>query len=461
MASQKRNYSRLILAAILVLLTPILAACGGGGGTGDSPAGAPAGQAQTPTGTTGGQAEPTAAGATNREPATVTIWSWREQDEAVWKKAEEALQKTWPGLTVKFEVIKATEYDAKVTTAMQGGQGPDIITTRAGSGYFEKFAEANMFVPLTDRVPDLQNIPEGTIKQVSYQNEVYAVPFASQISLFYYNKGIFDKYNLSPPKTWDELMQMCNTLKQNNVTPLFVPAREGWALSLYVDLIGATYLGDEYTGQLVAGEKTFTDPKFVSLYKRIQDLRPCFQEGYVGNNYDDMQQAFMSGRAAMMIDGGWSSKGITEQAPDIQFDFFLSPLDEAGGKQSSYVFVDGGYAVNSASKVQDAALELVRYAGTKEYGQTFTNLTGEMSAIPGVQAPADNPHLQRQLELAGQSLTNLFRIRSPFDDGDPGISTLQHPLMEGLVAGRISPEEVAKQIQEGVGQWYEPFQKQQ
>jgi ABC-type glycerol-3-phosphate transport system substrate-binding protein len=395
---------------------------------------------------------------TNREPVTVTIWSWREDDVPVWQAAAEALQGTWPGLAVEVEVSDATEFGTKVSTAMQGGQGPDIITTRAGEGYFRPYAEANMFVPLTDKVPGLANIPEGTLGQVSFGDEVLAVPFASQVWVFYYNTRIFEEQGLTPPATWSDLMSICETLKGAGVTPLFVPAREGWVLSGYVDCIGATYLGDEYAGQLIAGEKTFTDEKFVSLLARIKELQPYFQEGYVGNNVPDMDAAFQTGQAAMILYGGWGANTYIEQAPDLEFDFFLSPPDEAGGEQASYVFVDGGYAVNAASRAQEAALELVKYSATVDYGQTFSDITQEMSSIPGVTAPPENVYLQRQIEFSKVAIQNLFRIRSPFDQGDPGISTLLHPLMQGLLSDQVTPEEVAQQLQEALAQWYEPFQ---
>lgn len=395
---------------------------------------------------------------TTREPVTVTIWSWREDDVPVWQAAVAALQGTWPGLAVEVEVSDATEFSTKVSTAMQGGQGPDIITTRAGEGYFRPYAEANMFVPLTDKVPGLANIPTGTLGQVSFGEDILAVPFASQVWVFYYNTRIFEEQGLTPPTTWSEFVSMCETLKGAGITPLFVPAREGWVLSGYVDCIGATYLGDDYAAQLISGEKTFTDEKFVSLLTRIRDLQPYFQEGFVGNNVPDMDAAFQTGQAAMILYGGWGANSYIEQAPDLEFDFFLSPPDEAGGHQASYVFVDGGYAVNAASDVQEAALELVKYSATVDYGQTFSDITQEMSSIPGVTAQGENVYLQRQIEFSKVAIQNLYRIRSPFDQGDPAISTLLHPLMQGLLSDQVTPEEVAQQLQEALAQWYEPFQ---
>lgn len=397
----------------------------------------------------------------DREPVTVTIWSWREDDVQVWQASAEALQETWPGLAVEVEVSDATEFGTKVSTAMQGGQGPDIITTRAGEGYFRPYAEANMFVPLTDKVPGLADIPEGTLGQVSFGDEVLAVPFASQVWAFYYNTEIFEEHGLTPPETWSDLISIFDTVKEAGITPLFVPAREGWVLSGYVDCIGATYLGDDYAAQLISGEQKFTDEKFVSLLTRIKELQPYFQDGYVGNNVPDMDAAFQTGQAAMVLYGGWAANTYVEQAPDLKFDFFLSPPDEPGEEPSSYVFVDGGYAVNAASEVQDAALELVKYSATADYGQTFSDITQEMSSIPGVTAPEGNIYLQHQIEFSEVAIQNLFRIRSPFDQGNPGISTLLHPLMQGLLSDQVTPEEVAQQLQEGLAQWYEPFQDDQ
>lgn len=397
------------------------------------------------------------ASAQDREPATVTIWTWRDQDELVWQAAAEALQDTWPGLAVEVDVSDAVEFETRVSTAMQGGQGPDIITTRAGESYFRPYAEAEMFVPLTDTVPGLADIPEGTLGQVGFDGEVLAVPFASQIWMFYYNVKIFEEHGLTPPETWSDLMGICETLAETDVAPLFVPVRDGWVLSGYVDCIGSTILGNDYAGQLISGEQRFTDEPFISLLNRIKDMQPCFQEGYVGNNTDDMDAAFQTGRAAMILYGGWAASTYAEAAPDLEFDFFICPPDEAGGERASYVFVDGGYAVNAASEVQDAALELVKYSATVDYGQTFSDITQEMSSIPGVTAEG-NPYLQKQLEFSELAIQNLYRIRSPFDQGDPGISTMLHPLMQGLLSDQITAEEVAEQVQEGLDQWYEPFQ---
>jgi raffinose/stachyose/melibiose transport system substrate-binding protein len=315
-----------------------------------------------------------------------------------------------------------------------------------------------MFVPLTDQVPGLADIPEGTLGQVSYGDEVLAVPFASQVWVFYYNTQIFEELGLTPPETWSDLMAIFQAVQDAGITPLFVPAREGWVLSGYVDCIGATYLGEDYVSQLIAGEVRFTDEKFVSLLSRIKDLQPYFQTDYIGNNVPDMDAAFQTGKAAMVLYGGWAANTYKEQAPDLEFDFFLSPPDEAGEEPASYVFVDGGYAVNAASEVQEAALELVRFSATPEYGQIFSDTTQEMSSIPGVEAPEENIYLQRQIEFSEVAIQNLFRIRSPFDQGDPGISTLLHPLMQGLLSDQVTPEEVAQQLDEGLSQWYEPFQ---
>lgn len=389
--------------------------------------------------------------------AEVLVWTWRAPDEAVWAEVQEALQADVPGLTIKVEVHQATEYATIVSTAMQAGEGPDIITTRAGEAYFRPFADASMFVPLTDDVPGLADIPATTLDQVSYNDQVLAIPFASQVWLAYYNTKIFAEHGLKPPTTHAEFLTLCQALKDAGEVPLFIPHRDGWVLSGWMDFFGATYLGEDYVAELIAGTKRFTDEKFVSLLQRVKDLVPFFQDQFVGNNAEDMDAAFQRGDAAMIIYGGWAANTYHTTTPDLEFDFFLAPPDDASGKAASYVFADGGYAINSASSVKDAALEVIKFSATPEYGTIFAANTQEMSSIPGFTAPAENFFLERQIELAGSAITNLFRIRSVFENGDPGISVLLHPLMQGMLSDEISPEDVAKQLDEGLSQWYEPF----
>ena len=78
-------------------------------------------------------------------------------------------------------------------------------------------------------------------------------------------------------------------------------------------------------------------------------------------------------------------------------DFIAPPAAKAADPAQATVFFDGGYAVNAASPNKEAALKLVNWMGTKEFGDKFTELLGNISPIKGVAI--NDPLLAEVAEL--------------------------------------------------------------
>ena len=60
----------------------------------------------------------------------------------------------------------------------------------------------------------------GAIDAFSYGGEIYGVPINQESTFFFYNERIFDEYGLTPPESFDELLDLCRTLRSNGVTPM-------------------------------------------------------------------------------------------------------------------------------------------------------------------------------------------------------------------------------------------------
>lgn len=391
--------------------------------------------------------------------STVSVWSWRDQDKEIWTKVEKALQDAGKDIKIDFRSVTATQYDASLQTAMNGGQGPDILTIRAGAGV-TKYAEPKQIVALGDKVPGLKDFSDGTLGQVSFNGAVFAVPFAVQTTQFFYNKDIFAQHNLSEPKSWNDLMEIMKTLKEKGITPMSVSGREGWALNLIVDSVGATSLGDEWVQGLIDGKNKYNDPEFVDVLSRINDLKVYFQDGFMAAGYQDMQTAFAQGQTAIILDGIWAVKALKEQNPELNMGSFMTPPVNAGDPSRIYAFVDGGYALNAGSENQEAALEVLKFAASKDYGQFYTDTFGEISAYPGI-VPTEGTEMLKQAmdRFKNNSINNLFRIRSPFDQGELAIGTLLSAGMQEMLADKKSPQELADSIQKDISSWYPAFKQ--
>jgi len=435
-----------LLATILVALGLLLSAC--------SRPSDPT-PAQTPATST----EPPASTPSSQPPTTVTVWSWRVQDEELWAKVQEILDANNENITIDFRGIKSTEFDSVLKTAMAGNDGPDIFTARGGAGT-RSYAEAGQIEPL-DSI-DLSGFDQGILDQASYEGKVYAVPFAVQTLTFFYNKQIFDENGLQEPKTWDELIQIMETLKSRGITPIAIGGKDGYAVNLMVDVIGATWLGDQWAQDAIDGKTDFTDPKFVDVLTKVNALTKYAQDGFVGTAQRDARTLFATGQTAMIIDGIWAVNTYYLQTdPNIQLGSFLAPPAEEGDPVRLYPYVDGGYAVNAQSKVKEAALRVVAYTATDEFAQLYADLFAEIPGNKNVKFDAKkHPMLAKAVEQKNElGLKVLFRIRSPFDSGTPDISTSLGANIQGMFAGMLTPEQAAQAVQTDLATWYPAFKK--
>jgi len=393
------------------------------------------------------------------QPANVTIWSWRPQDEDLWKAVEKKLQDQGENITIEFRGIKSTEYDSVLQTAMAGGQGPDIFTTRGGSGT-GKYADAGQILALDDIV-DLSGFDAGTLDQVSHNGKIYAVPFAVQTEEFFYNKEIFDQYGFEEPKTWDDLIKILDTLKADGKTGIAIGGKSGYAINLMVDTIGATQLGEQWAQDVIAGKTNFTDEKFVQVLERVDKLSEYAQKDFMASAMGDARVIFATGDAAMIIDGIWAVETYyLDTNPNIKLGAFLAP-PVGNEKPLMYSYVDGGYAVNANSKVRDAALKVLAFTATSEFAQMYADANAEIPGNQHVTFPESKPMLQWAVKNWKENgLQTNFRIRSPFDAGSPDISTSLSANLQGMFSDQITPKQAAEALQKDLASWYPAFQNQ-
>lgn len=405
----------------------------------------------------GGSGSQTPAG--GDKAANVVIWSWRPQDETIWDAVEQKLQAQGENITIEFRGIKSTEYDSVLQTAMAGEQGPDIFTTRGGSGT-SKYANAGQILALND-VVDLSGFDAGTLEQVSSEGKIYAVPFAVQTEHFFYNKEIFDQYGFEEPKSWDDLIKILDTLKADGKTGIAIGGKSGYAINLMVDTLGATQLGEQWAQDAIAGKTNFTDPKFVQVLERVDKLSEYAQKDFMASAMGDARVIFATGDAAMIIDGIWAVETYyLETNPNIKLGSFLAP-PVGNEEQLMYSYVDGGYAINAHSKVQEAALKVLAYTATDEFAQLYADTNAEIPGNQHVTFPESKPMLQEAVKTWKEhGLKTNFRIRSPFDAGSPDISTSLSANLQGMFSDQITPQQAAEALQKDLASWYPAFQNQ-
>jgi raffinose/stachyose/melibiose transport system substrate-binding protein len=386
---------------------------------------------------------------------TVSLWTWRTDDKAVMQQIFADFEAKNPGVKVDLNFIADADYQNRLGVALRGGKGPDIAQLKA-YGELQPLVNAGYLKPLDGEVPELKELSSSALEgaRAKKDGKFYGVPYSTVNMGVYYNTDIFNKAGLSVPKTYDEFLRDCAALKGAGVTPIAAGGANGtgWALEINAGVLGPNIFGPGFYDEMMNGTAKFTDPRYVAALQRVKDLAPYYESGFAGTDYTTAVQQFVGGKAAMFFGGSYENGSFKAQNPNLKFSIFAFPPDRAGQPAYTSSFSDGSYGLVSTTKHQDAALKVLRFIGSQEFAQEFTDKLGWPSARDGI-APTD-PVLKEMVAMQAHSTPYLtlvgFRWQAP-----TASSILQAGIVD-VISGTKTPQALAEEMDKGVSAWFKP-----
>lgn len=326
---------------------------------------------------------------------TLTIWAGDPVDnpdktDAAYSMALfNGFQKRYPDIKLEWVALgfQGSPINDKIKASLPNNQGPDIFQSWGGN-FMNQFAEAGK---LLDMTKELKNVPVSAAARnaMSYKGKIYGVaPFFAVAGLFV-NEGIFKKYGLAVPTTFDEFEKVCDALKAKGVQPVAVGAKDQWpALATYMYLVNR-YGGNVFT-DAVARKVRFDSEPFVKAAQKYQEWA---KKGYFGDKalaegYGDAQLLMCTGKAGMQISGSWLCGLYSDpKQTDQTIGCYAVPVLKGGKGTVGDVMgmTDVGYAATKlAASKKDAVVKFMKYALSVEACQAET---GRVCSVPGVKAP--------------------------------------------------------------------------
>lgn len=440
----KRKIWTLVALLMLVVLT---AACIGGGTGGETGSGSGSQQpADTPAET--GQDENGASDPT--EVPKLTVWHIEvgEQKNAL----EQAIKRFEEEHQVEVEFVQHENdpYKTNLVVAMGAGNPPDVFHSWGG-GWLKQFADAGQVLDLTEKIDPSQYVG-AALSATTFDDRIYGVPMTLGIAPVFYNKEIFEQYNLTPPETYSELLEIVDTLNENGIIPFALANQTKWPGALYLIYFADRIAGHElFDSAFARTGRGFDDPAYVRAGEMIQELvqRNAFPEGFNGLNYDTGQARALlySGKAAMMLMTSGFISNVRDEAPEFEekLDIFNFPAVEGGEGDPSNVVggVSPAFSVAASSKHPELAVELVKFLTSVEVAQEYTNITGKISAVQGVVS--DDPFGQRFTEFLQQA----GNMQTYYDQTlPPELGELHKDTTQALFGLDMTPEEAARLMEE-------------
>jgi raffinose/stachyose/melibiose transport system substrate-binding protein len=392
---------------------------------------------------------------------TLVIESWRVDDKTLWEKVLlPAFEKNHPGIEVKFAPTAPTEYDSSLAARLAGGTAGDLIACRPFDVSLSLYKKGHL--ERLDGKPGMQNFaPTATVAwQTDDANETFCMPVASVIHGFLYNKKIFKKLNLQPPKTVDEFFGVLDALKQGGITPLALGTADQWESSqmVYTNIGPNFWRGEEGRKALIAGKAKLTDAPFVEALQFEQKMGTYLSKGASAQTYGDSQNQFALGRAAIYPTGSWDISYFS-QTPGLELGAFPPPVRKAGDPCFISDHMDIGIGINKKSKNKDDAYKFLAWVGSQEFADIYTNrVTGFFSLSNHLIAVRD-PVAKQMAEWRGSCASTIRFNAQVLNRGRPSMESELWNVNAQVLNGKLAPKEAAAKLQNGFAKWYKPPQK--
>lgn len=316
---------------------------------------------------------------------TLTVWSLygtnpEDKSAAAFQEAIKEIMEEDSSVEIKLDYAENEAYKTKIKAAVAANEAPDIYGTWGG-GFTQPFVEADKVLRIDDYLTDEINskLLPGVLDYYTYDGNVYGLPTKMSTCHLFVNKKIMDEHELNLPNTFDELVEVCKTLREAGITPISLGSKDRWAIGKVFDMMGVRACGIEEATKILSGEDSFNNPDFLYAAENFNQLAEAgaFTENAVALNNDEALADFTLGKAAMFYNGSWSCGFINSDTSQVKGDVVAIPFPEMkDGKGTVNEFVGGasdGFVINKDTKYPDKAFEVLQKISYKMSLKSYQN----------------------------------------------------------------------------------------
>jgi multiple sugar transport system substrate-binding protein len=362
------------------------------------------------------------------------------------------------GFKVQFREMPTDtgQYFDKIRTQFQAGGG-DIDVIGADVIWPAQFAANGWIADVSDKFPESerQKFLDAPVQSLIYEDKIYGVPWFTDAGLLYYRQDLLEKAGYSePPKTWTELQEMAEKVKQDQGIKN-----------------GFVFQGDQYEGGVVNGlEYIWTnggdvldpnDPNKVVIDSPeaadgLAIERSMLQEGVAPQSVStytetETDPAFLNGDAVFARNWPYMyALAGTEDYPDVKPEQIgIAPLPVAEGQGETASALGGwNMLINAASDRQEEAWQFVQFM-TSEESQRIRTL--EATLLPTRTSLYSDQEIRETVPVVALGEVALKNARPrPVSPYYSDMSLEMQEQFNASLKGEISPEEAVGTLQESL-----------
>ncbi len=392
--------------------------------------------------------ESTKAAAKDEIAGTLTV-AVTEDRVKFYEPVFQEFMKKYPDVKVEFATFADfTATNQGVQAAHQAGDDYDILTVNHVDTM--TYQKAGMLYPIGDLAErDGVNFDEvfmgSLMEPCKIGGKAYTIPTDTDTRVIFYNKDLFEKYNLEYPATLEEMLE-CGKAMTKDGDYLFTNAltssayQSTYEMGVFLQSIGGSLYKIDDNGKPVATVDTPEMKKYLEFVKELQNYMP---EDSVTMEGTEQRNQFCNGNIGMMESGPWEYGEIDMEGLGFTVELGLIPAGDAGSYSTS-----GGFQLGIGSKsnnVETAWTFIKWLTENPDQAAAFggTNLpTIEAAYNEGTFADSKYDIFKEQLKTSNIPqipVANLNEVMNTFDE-----------YWQNLLFDKMTPDEVCQKAQTAI-----------
>jgi raffinose/stachyose/melibiose transport system substrate-binding protein len=254
---------------------------------------------------------------------------WAQDKNGYFDAVEKKFKEKYPNGSIKWDKLDEKTFAEVTDNQLKAGQAADILFNQK----IKDYAKAGYLMDLSDQ-PWSQRMIDSAKQAVTYKGKTYGA--ALDVSTFgvYYNKSIFDRLKLLPPKTWAEFMTLNAKIKQSGISPIIGGFKDAWTIQgVYLPIAATSEFiqNPNFELDLYSGKVKIDGPEINNAMRKFTDLahNGYFNPDALQIGYDESTQQFIDEKGAMQLMGSWTPGVVDSMTSDFKMGFFALP-DENG-----------------------------------------------------------------------------------------------------------------------------------
>jgi raffinose/stachyose/melibiose transport system substrate-binding protein len=380
-----------------------------------------------------------------------SLWNLGEDHQAVMEHVIKDFEAENPGVSVRV-TWAGRDVITMARSRLLMGNPPDLIDQSFMELWGSLLANGEMALPMNDFLET--EGPEGQERMADvfmpnvlelYETDgnIYFIPYEFITSGFFYDKNVFEEYGLEAPKTWDDLLHICEVLQANGIVPFAQDNTSNYTAYWYYWMINRLMgPGALLQASLDPTGEAWDDPLFLQAAEMLYEIsragKNYFLPGYEGSVWPSGQISWANGEAAMLICGNW----IPNETADARYEsydvgYFPFPQITGGDDTNSMEGYLIGFAIPHQAKNPELAKEFIRFTLREEYQDMVAKQAENIAARPDVAYPEVLVDVKPYVDAAPQ-----FHVE--YDGTQGRLPEWYNNIFVGLAAelinGSITPE---------------------